>query len=602
MQIKPSSDPLFRHRHQYVLRHGQHRPPKLWLWGLLFVVLLGVGGYYAYHWLNFTPIDLQTLMARFKSEQAQPVDADKARLENPQDIARQALKPASPAQASAHVADLNDAATTSADSSTRLEDAEDAPDTEINVLEAPAAPARDSTKTTIIVDETVLANLQKTPPAAPSEAAAGDASEAGSAFEKDTQARETESTPSPTINSEMPEKTQVLTDDSESSIKIAEGESNYTESAGGIIVNINIEPPTANTSDTAEAGAAQQQAEPIKQLQQQAKQQIDAQQLDAAFATYKELHTLEAKLASPVLDAIFIAYQEQLEAHLQADKLQPALKVYALMQQLDAQHISVNAALDAIMLHHQARMQRLLDRQRLLSGTPNALDLYEQVKQFAPAHAATQNLRALLLQALLNLAKSQIAAQKYTTPANDNAFDSYQAILKILPNHLGANEGLRNLATIYEKIANIHLANDRLDSANTAIQRGEKVLPQHPAWKKLREQIQQAQTDKLPSHAARGNEQVLIKRAEAQLEAGQLTRPSGDNAYETLQQLRAQYPDEPYAVSGMSKIADRYAELAEKKRQAGELQNSMALISEGLALAPSHAALQKLKQQVLAEY
>lgn len=648
MQIKPSSDPLFRHRHQYILRQGKRPRNRAWLWAALFVVLLGVGAYYGYQWLNFTQFDLQALMQQFKSQQA-ATDEDKARLENPDDVARQALKPSSPEQARLQIPSLQEnteeplaaeaaLTTPTVADAVRQNTASESGATQSPTSNSPNSPlaaaqsvptdaeeednssaesAAEASSTTIIVDETVLARLQQP------DKAASEASEAlAQALENEPISLDEPALSAPPAEaSQTPEATAPETDDS--GIQIPDGETTYNESAGGIALNIELMPPSEATdkeakpdeadndgtsekqtgalqlednADSAEAAdTAVQQAERIKALQQQASQQIATQQLEAAFDSYQALQALDAKLASPVLDAIFLAYQEQVEAHLAAKELPQALHVYAAMLAQDAQHISVSAALNAIMAYQQERLEALIGQRKLHSGQPSALDLYQEIQQFAPEHEVTHESQAQLLQALLSLADEQIKTQKYTTPASNNAFDTYQAALKLLPNHAGASEGLRRLAQIYANIADKHLASGRLKSAQIAVQRGAKVLPNYSAWQPLRTRIQQAQAAKNPQNR-------LVSRLKAQIEAGKLTRPSGDNAYETLQQLKAQHPDEPYTQSALNQIATRYVELAAAKRQAGELRNSMALINEGLALAPTHAALQKLKQQVLAEY
>jgi len=592
MQIKPSSDPFFRHRNQYILGQKKRRRSQLFLWVVLFLVALSAAAYYGYQWLNFTQFDLQSLMAQFKAQQATPKDEEKARLEDPQDISRQVLKPSSPDQASVSIPNLDD--TANENTATIQTDEQGLPaettlstvNTEVETknLENPDVAQEkaitpptieDTQHTTIIVDETLLANLQKTKEA--EQTAATDAIVATKKAEE-------------LSSSVAPDVVEAVEKQAEPAMPAPENEPVQEQEVMAI-----APVPKLSTQTNTDADEAKLQAEHIKALQQQATQQIEAQELDSALISYQELEGLDPKLASPILDAIFLAYQETVENHLMAKDLKQALNVYTTMQQQDAEHISVSAALNAIMEYHQTQANVLIRQQKLQSGNSSALALYQDIQQFAPNHPITQNLQAELLQALLALADKQIKAQKYTTPKNNNAFDTYQAALELVPDHVGASEGLRNLAEKYVQMANKHLDNKKLQSAKNAVNRGEKVLPKYPAWKKLREKIQQVQNLSNPKAE-------LISRAKEQLKVGQLTRPSGDNAYETFQQLQAQFPDDPYGKSGIYTIADRYVELAEEQRQAGQLQNSMALINEGLALVPNHANLQKLKREVLANY
>ncbi len=583
MHINPSSDPYFRHRHQFRLQQGKRRRfLPTFLWVLLFSLGLGMALFYSYQWLNFSAFDLQALLAHFKAEQ--PVqDADKARLENPQDISRQALKPTSPQQAGSQkipALSQQEASSTPAVASSLPESAQIAPPAELVTAPAPATTptAPEAKKPT----ESPPASVA-TPPEALVSPETTDVAMPVSA---------PDTAPAPEVAPPVP----VAETTPPAQAPTAAAENKPVTAAAPEVAAVPESEPAPALLDA----AAEQDAK-IKALQQKAHMLIEQRQLQDAFAAYQELLPLDPTLASPLLDTIFLAYQTQLQEHLQANELPQALQTYAAMQQEDAKHVSVNAALDAIMDYQQARMETLLDKQRLL-GNNSAFNLYEEVRAFAPEHTVTQQLRAQLLKALLNKASEQVAEQKNTTPANDNAFESYQAVLMLVPGHLGAEDGLQQIAEFYAGAARTHISSDKLDSARQMVVRGEKVLPNYAAWKTLRAKID----PKSPPTNKNSDENVpdkeLLAQAKAQLQADKLTRPSGDNAYETYQTLLQKKPEDARAKAGIQAVADRYAALAQAKQKAGDLRGSMALINEGLAIVSNHKGLLKLKQQVLKAY
>ncbi len=617
MHINPSSDPYFRHRNKYTLGQKKRRRwSGLFFWLALFIALLIAASYYGYDWLKINQLDLKSLMADFKSQQSPSQDIEKQRLADPDDVSRQALKPSNPQNATVRIPNLGEDAAAH-ESTSNSAQAQTTPDTEtlaisstlLGTISTPTKniPPASDTSTAQDADEKAADSVEteatSTTPiesAAEEETASADTSE-----QADTTTDSSEDIPqaaTPPAHTETAVESQQAEAKAEDSVADTEQEDTVTaatsEDSEAATTSADTAEVVDSTAPQAEVETAEAPADidleslDVKTLRQQAMQHIEAGELEAAFTTYQVLNSRNERLASPVLDSIFLGYQTQVEQHLHNNDLDQALQVRQQMQQLSAEHVSVNAALDAIMEYQKNRMTKVLKRQRLIGKTPNASSLFKSIKQLAPEHPITQELQLKLLRALLKQATQQMKQHKYTTPAKDNAFSTYQAVLELVPGHMGAYSGLQRLAEKYEAITRAHLKKNRYSSALKSIRRGEKVLPKYPAWKKLRQQVQNRDDPKYN----------LLNRARAQLKAGRLTRPPGDNAYETYQILAQKYPNDPYAKSGVYAVADRYVELAQAKQQAGDMQGSMALINEGLAIVPKHASLLKLKKEVLSTY
>lgn len=90
--------------------------------------------------------------------------------------------------------------------------------------------------------------------------------------------------------------------------------------------------------------------------------------------------------------------------------------------------------------------------------------------------------------------------------------------------------------------------------------------------------------------------QQLLKQAQQQQAALNLTTPIGNNAYESYKQILELQPNNPLAQQGLMSIADKYERLANQKINR---QKKLLLIKRGLKVAPKHPALKQLQQQTL---
>ncbi|HKF94926.1 MAG TPA: hypothetical protein VKB96_10090 [Gammaproteobacteria bacterium] len=67
----------------------------------------------------------------------------------------------------------------------------------------------------------------------------------------------------------------------------------------------------------------------------------------------------------------------------------------------------------------------------------------------------------------------------------------------------------------------------------------------------------------------------LLKQAEQQLAAVQLTTPAGDNALEFYQAVLSLDPNNTQAKAGLPEIAHRYVRLAQTRCAAGDLKGAL---------------------------
>ncbi|EIJ43207.1 serine/threonine protein kinase [Beggiatoa alba B18LD] len=90
----------------------------------------------------------------------------------------------------------------------------------------------------------------------------------------------------------------------------------------------------------------------------------------------------------------------------------------------------------------------------------------------------------------------------------------------------------------------------------------------------------------------------LLNTAQAQWQAQKLTTPTGDNVYETYQQILRLDPSNQPAQQGLSKLADYYQQQAIILKNKGNLTDSLQLVQQTLALLPQYPALLALAQDL----
>ncbi len=86
-------------------------------------------------------------------------------------------------------------------------------------------------------------------------------------------------------------------------------------------------------------------------------------------------------------------------------------------------------------------------------------------------------------------AEEDLAALRLTTPAGDNAYQHYQAVLAAEPGHTRAREGIQRVVDQYVRLIRRVVQEGRLDRARVYLDRAETVLPSAPSLQSLRKEL-----------------------------------------------------------------------------------------------------------------
>jgi len=90
----------------------------------------------------------------------------------------------------------------------------------------------------------------------------------------------------------------------------------------------------------------------------------------------------------------------------------------------------------------------------------------------------------------------------------------------------------------------------------------------------------------------------LIARAEGLFERSRLTKPEGDNAYDTYLIILEKDPDNPFALSGLQRIAKKYQGMAVYRLQNENYLDALKMVRRGLDVVPGYKPLLDLEKSI----
>ncbi len=194
----------------------------------------------------------------------------------------------------------------------------------------------------------------------------------------------------------------------------------------------------------------------------------------------------------------------------------------------------------------------------------------------------------------LATAEQQMANLKYSSPKNDNAYETYMAILQVAPAEKRVIDGLQRIAIYYLDQAKKQRLKGRLDKSQLLISKGLKVSPNHEELTKLQVQIS---ID--VKHAKQQNKiNVLFKQAERQINTLQFTKPFNNNAHKTYQDILALDKNNMQAKYGILNILFRLKSRAQNALAEEDYATALEISEEILAL-PSKGVSDPFHKKVI---
>ena len=210
-----------------------------------------------------------------------------------------------------------------------------------------------------------------------------------------------------------------------------------------------------------------------------------------------------------------------------------------------------------------------------------------RVERVEQAEPAPQPRRAEIEQHLAN-ARAALQADRLTSPSEDNAYAHFQKALALEPANETASQGIAEIAGRYADSAEQLAAQASFDAARLQLENGLAVQPGDARLLALRQRITDLENAEIEAY---------LLRAEVALEANKMTTPAEDNAHFYYQEVLALRPGHEEAQRGIQRIADRYADMAEKNINEYNYSDAKVYVQKGLGVQPDHARLLALRER-----
>jgi serine/threonine-protein kinase PpkA len=203
------------------------------------------------------------------------------------------------------------------------------------------------------------------------------------------------------------------------------------------------------------------------------------------------------------------------------------------------------------------------------------------VKETAvPSNNNEQNIEKLLSQAA-----TAVKEYRLTKPKNNNAYDYYQQVLELQPQHEKALDGIASIADAYADLAERKFDRYEYKATKKYVQRGLTIQPDNTRLLGLQK---------------KANIGRILAQAVTALKEYRLTKPKNNNAYDYYQQVLELQPRHEKALDGITSIADAYADLAESKLDKFEYKAAKEYVHLGLTIQPENTRLQALQKNTSA--
>lgn len=199
-----------------------------------------------------------------------------------------------------------------------------------------------------------------------------------------------------------------------------------------------------------------------------------------------------------------------------------------------------------------------------------------------PIPSVPQSPPSIDINLLLDKARLQLAKAQFISPKGDNAYETYQTLVKTAPQQ--AQPILDEIVAWYFKQAKKYISINRLtqpkgENAYDKYQQLKEIAPEHQSTQALLNQIVK----------------LLHKKAKQQMRRQFYTTPKNNNAVRTYQHILNLSPNDTIAENALSEIAQKYYQWAISKKNRRRYKASMTYIEKGLLAKPDDAELNELK-------
>jgi hypothetical protein len=363
---------------------------------------------------------------------------------------------------------------------------------------------------------------------------------------------------------------------------------------------------TPNNSEMATVANANAEAN-IEALKRKAKMQIQRTRFtspagDNAYETAQELQALNAEAAAEIVAQITAWYIERSQHYVEQNRFFPpgkgnAYTLYQILENIAPQDTHTKELRKTLITQQESlAKQRIRDNKLIAPEGDSALDVYQVLEQYFPQDNATKKLKKTLVNTLVQRGQRQINQRKYTTPEEDNAYDTYSAILQIEIDHPKGIAGFEQIINEYVRLARQRARQGRQEHALSLVESGLRIAPNNKNLLDLKAQLTNTQSD---SESTEQNKTQLSALMKQQLSSGRLTRPRGNNATETYQQLQKLLPaNNSQLITLTEQLGDAYFNMARQQLVDKRAEQSLKTVNQGLIVVGEHEQLLRFQQEL----
>ncbi len=199
--------------------------------------------------------------------------------------------------------------------------------------------------------------------------------------------------------------------------------------------------------------------------------------------------------------------------------------------------------------------------------------------------------------------KSRPVEEQWLEPlvSMDEVAAAYFKLLSVDPKNSAAQRGLQEIGDKYLQLIHKVLETGDKQFANELLERGLNSVPKHKRLLSLRNKIQNPATKKALDNSVVKAIARLVKDADEHIKASRFILPLRNNAVETYKEILRLDSHNSVAVDGLNSMATVFENAAQESLAAGNLEESLALIEQGLMIRPKHTHLLTLQTALAAE-
>jgi serine/threonine protein kinase len=259
-----------------------------------------------------------------------------------------------------------------------------------------------------------------------------------------------------------------------------------------------------------------------------------------------------------------------------------------------------------------------LAKSRSQKDIQKSIDMIDRGLQIMPLHAGLNAYRSTLvdekikqdalnkrrndqeraIQALVSQADKQFAAKRYTSPAGDNAFETYQRIQTIASKDKRVQRGFEKIAGAYLKLAKQKMANNEYKRSHVYVRKGLSILPGYQPLlsfkSSLAKQQKTYQADQLIKKQLSHSAQLLLT-AKKQIQAEDANVVNTYNELKKMQGASRQVRDLKESINKM------FIKQVRASLYASQYKNALQEVRSAIRFSPDDNALLSLRDRVTAE-